>query len=56
MSSVSAECCVAAIPSTRDVIARQAQELFDERGYAGTSVRAIAAAAGIDPALVIRRG
>jgi AcrR family transcriptional regulator len=54
MSSVSAESCVAAIPSTRDVIARQAQELFDERGYAGTSVRAIAAAAGIDPALVIR--
>lgn len=40
--------------STRDLIARHARELFDQRGYAATSVRAVAAAAGFDPALVIR--
>jgi AcrR family transcriptional regulator len=45
---------VATTSSTRDLIARHAQQLFDQHGYAGTSVRAIAAAAGIDPALVIR--
>lgn len=43
-----------AAPSTRDLIARHAREIFDLRGYAATSVRAIASAAGIDPALVIR--
>ena len=43
-----------ASPSTQDLIAQCAQEMFDQRGYAATSVRAIAAAAGIDPALVIR--
>lgn len=42
------------VPGTRDVIARCARELFDQQGYPATSVRAIAAAAGIDPALVIR--
>jgi AcrR family transcriptional regulator len=41
-------------PGTRDVIARHARVLFAERGYAATSVRRIAAAAGVDPALVIR--
>jgi AcrR family transcriptional regulator len=39
---------------TRAVIATKARELFFERGYEATSVRAIAAAADIDPALVIR--
>ena len=39
---------------TRATIAATARVLFTENGYAGTSVRAIAAAAGIDPALVIR--
>ncbi|MCL2780478.1 MAG: TetR family transcriptional regulator [Actinomycetia bacterium] len=39
---------------TRQVIARAARELFERDGYAATSVRAIAANAGIDPALVIR--
>jgi AcrR family transcriptional regulator len=40
--------------ATRASIAASARELFTENGYAGTSVRAIAAAAGIDAALVIR--
>lgn len=40
--------------SSRSLIARHAREMFDQRGYAATSVRAVAAAAGIDPALVIR--
>lgn len=42
------------VPDTREVIARRARELFDRQGYTATSVRSIAAAAGIDPALVIR--
>jgi AcrR family transcriptional regulator len=41
-------------PSTREAIAASALALFEERGFAATSVRAIAAAAGVDPALVIR--
>lgn len=40
--------------ATRDAIAAAAKELFTEHGYDGASVRAIAAKAGIDPALVIR--
>lgn len=41
-------------PATRELIARHARDMFDRQGYAATSVRAIAAAAAIDPALVIR--
>jgi AcrR family transcriptional regulator len=37
---------------TRDQIAAAARRLFAERGYDRTSVRAIAAEAGVDPALV----
>lgn len=40
--------------STKQRIFAAASELFSERGYAATSVRDIAAGAGIDPALVIR--
>lgn len=39
-------------PDTRAEIVEAARALFAERGYAGASVRAIAAAAGVDPALV----
>ncbi|TDQ54358.1 TetR/AcrR family transcriptional regulator [Actinorugispora endophytica] len=39
---------------TRDTIATAATRLFIERGYSRTSVRGIAAAADVDPALVIR--
>lgn len=40
--------------ATREAIAAAAIEMFDQHGYDGASVRAIASAAGIDPALVIR--
>ncbi|MGY1743900.1 TetR/AcrR family transcriptional regulator [Blastococcus sp. SYSU D00695] len=40
--------------ATRAAIAASARDMFDERGFTATSVRAIAAAAGVDPALVIR--
>jgi AcrR family transcriptional regulator len=39
---------------TKDLIRDAAFRLFADAGYAGTSVRDIAAAAGVDPALVIR--
>lgn len=39
-------------PDTRAAILEAARALFAERGYAGTSMRAIGAAAGVDPALV----
>ena len=39
---------------TPRAIAQSAKALFTTNGYAGTSVRAIASAAGVDPALVIR--
>lgn len=37
---------------TRDAILDAARELFAERGYDATSIRAIAGAAGVDPALI----
>ncbi len=39
-------------PDTRSEILAAARALFAERGYGGTSVRAVAGAAGVDPALV----
>jgi AcrR family transcriptional regulator len=39
-------------PDTRAAILAEARALFAEQGYAGTSVRAVAAAAGVDAALV----
>lgn len=41
-------------PSTSEAIRTAAFQLFGEHGFGGTSVRAIAKVAGIDPALVIR--
>jgi AcrR family transcriptional regulator len=41
-------------PSTKDAIAAEARRQFMSAGYAATSVRGVAGAAGIDPALVIR--
>lgn len=40
--------------ATKQAIAEAAQELFSTHEYADASVRAIAARAGVDPALVIR--
>ncbi|GAB3278011.1 TetR family transcriptional regulator [Actinocorallia lasiicapitis] len=37
---------------TRPLILKAARELFAEKGFAGTSLRAIARSAGVDPALV----
>ena len=39
-------------PDTRAAILARGAELFSEKGYAGTSVRAVATAAGVDAALV----
>jgi AcrR family transcriptional regulator len=39
-------------PDTRAEILGSARTLFAERGFGGTSVRAVASAAGVDPALV----
>ncbi|MEU1020191.1 TetR family transcriptional regulator [Streptomyces sp. NPDC005898] len=39
-------------PATRDRILQAARDEFSERGYEKTSVRGIAKAAGVDPALV----
>lgn len=39
-------------PDTRAAILASARTLFAERGFSGTSVRAVAASAGVDPALV----
>ena len=39
-------------PDTRATILAEARALFAEKGYAGTSVRAVATAAGVDAALV----
>lgn len=41
-------------PNSRDAIRSAAEQLFAGRGYAATSVRDIAASAGVDAALVIR--
>ncbi|MEZ0448904.1 TetR family transcriptional regulator [Cellulomonas sp. ICMP 17802] len=38
----------------REAVERHARTMFEQQGYAGTSVRALATAAGVDPALVIR--
>lgn len=40
---------------TRAVIITAAAQRFHDRGYAATSVREIAAAAGVDPAVVMRQ-
>ena len=42
------------VETSKAAIARVAKVMFTEHGFAPTSVRAIAAAANIDPALVIR--
>ncbi len=39
-------------PDTREAVLVAARTAFAERGYDGASIRAIAAAAGVDPALV----
>ncbi|MET9922549.1 TetR family transcriptional regulator [Streptomyces sp. NPDC059605] len=39
-------------PPTREAIVPAARALFLERGYRGTTVRAVAAVAGVDPALI----
>ncbi|HET9020267.1 MAG TPA: TetR family transcriptional regulator [Ornithinibacter sp.] len=39
-------------PDTREAVLAAARELFAERGYERTTIRAVAAAAGVDPALV----
>lgn len=39
-------------PDTRAHVLRAARELFAERGFRGTTIRAVAAAADVDPALV----
>ncbi len=39
-------------PDTRAAILEAAREAFAGAGYAGTTIRAVAAAAGVDPALV----
>ena len=43
----------AAAAATKDVILRAAQAEFARAGYDGATVRAIAGAAGVDPALVL---
>jgi AcrR family transcriptional regulator len=40
--------------SSHESIAAAARELFENKGYGAVSIREIAAAAGVDPALVIR--
>src|SRR5215475_14300867 len=39
-------------PPNREAILESAREQFAERGYDGTTIRGIAAGAGVDPALV----
>ncbi|HEY2203652.1 MAG TPA: TetR family transcriptional regulator [Pseudonocardia sp.] len=40
--------------STRTAIVSTARRLFADRGYQGTTIRAVAAEAGIDPSMVMR--
>lgn len=40
--------------STRPQVLEAARELFGAQGYEGTTLRAVAARAGVDPALVVR--
>ncbi|MGY4719959.1 TetR/AcrR family transcriptional regulator [Naumannella huperziae] len=40
-------------PGTRALIIERARELFAERGYERTSLRGVARAAGVDPALLV---
>ncbi|GAA4561395.1 TetR/AcrR family transcriptional regulator [Planotetraspora kaengkrachanensis] len=40
-------------PQTREAILEAAVEAFTEGGYAGTTIRAVARTAGVDPALVM---
>ncbi len=54
MSEGAATSRAASASATREAIGRAGRRLFNRQGYAGTSVRQIAAAAGADPALVIR--
>lgn len=42
-------------PDTREAVLAAARELFAERGYERTTIRGVAAAAGVDPALVHRQ-
>lgn len=44
----------AAAPTSKEAIWAAATELFAREGYSGTTVRDIATAAGVDPALVMR--
>ncbi len=40
-------------PGTREAILQAARDAFGRRGYTATSLRAVAASAGVDPALVL---
>ncbi|GIH76087.1 TetR family transcriptional regulator [Planobispora longispora] len=40
-------------PQTREAILEAALGAFEEKGYGGTTIRGVAAAAGVDPALVM---
>ncbi|MGI9208778.1 MULTISPECIES: TetR/AcrR family transcriptional regulator [unclassified Rhodococcus (in: high G+C Gram-positive bacteria)] len=41
-------------PSTREIILDAARTLFAERGFSGTTIRDVAEAAGVSPALVMK--
>ncbi|MFD3811565.1 helix-turn-helix domain-containing protein [Rhodococcus sp. NPDC058639] len=41
-------------PSTREIILDTARTLFAERGFSGTTIRDVAEAAGVSPALVMK--
>jgi AcrR family transcriptional regulator len=54
MAETSPEPALTGGAATKQAIADAARALFPRHGYTGTSVRQVAAAAGADPALVIR--